>query len=87
MVLLGLRPEDMHEATARVGEALQGGAVNVDVVEPAGADTYVVARLGGKEVTSRLSADTQARAGKALEFGFDLSKASYFAPHTGDRLA
>jgi multiple sugar transport system ATP-binding protein len=38
-------------------------------------------------VTSRLSADTQARAGEALEFGFDLSKASYFAPETGERLA
>ena len=77
-ILLGLRPEDMHEATARAGEALQGGAVRVDVVEPAGADTYVVAKLGGKEVTSRLSADTRARAGEMLEVGFDLSKASYF---------
>ena len=85
-ILLGLRPEDMHEATARAGEALQGGAVRVDVVEPAGADTYVVARLGGKEVTSRLSADTRARAGQTLDFGFDLSKASYFAPDTGERL-
>jgi len=86
-ILLGLRPEDMHEATARAGEALQGGAVRVDVVEPAGADTYVVAKLGGKEVTSRLSADTRARAGEMLEVGFDLSKASYFAPDTGERLA
>ncbi|NBB96812.1 MAG: sn-glycerol-3-phosphate ABC transporter ATP-binding protein UgpC [Alphaproteobacteria bacterium] len=86
-ILLGLRPEDMHEASARAGETLQGGAVRVDVVEPAGADTYVVARLGGKEVTSRLSADTVARAGENLDVGFDLSKASYFAPETGERLA
>ena len=86
-VLLGLRPEDMHEAGARTGEALQGGAVRVDVVEPAGADTYVVSNLGGKAITSRLSADTGAKAGETLEFGFDLSKASYFAPETGERLA
>ena len=61
-ILLGLRPRRYARSAppARV-EALQGGAVRVDVVEPAGADTYVVAKLGGKEVTSRLSADTPAR--------------------------
>jgi multiple sugar transport system ATP-binding protein len=86
-ILLGLRPEDMHEASTRAGEPSQAGEVRIEVVEPAGADTFVVARLGGKEVTSRLAADTRARAGETLEFSFDLSKASYFVPETGERLA
>jgi multiple sugar transport system ATP-binding protein len=85
-ILLGLRPEDITRAGQRSGDLVQDGAVTVEVVEPAGADTYVVTRLGGKEVTSRLPADTVARPGEALTFGFDLSKASYFAPDSGQRL-
>jgi len=85
-ILLGLRPEDITEAGTRSGEHVQHGEARVDVVEPAGADTFVVAKLGGKAVTARLAADTQARAGQPLAFGFDLAKASYFRPDTGERL-
>ncbi|MGY6548168.1 MAG: ABC transporter ATP-binding protein [Roseinatronobacter sp.] len=85
-ILLGLRPEDIVEAGQRAGPLVQQGSVMVEVVEPAGADTFVVTRLGGREVTSRLGADTRAQAGAALDFGFDLTKASYFVPSTGARL-
>ncbi len=85
-ILLGLRPEDIVEAGQRHGPLVQNGSVMIEVVEPAGADTFVVARLGGKEVTSRLSADTRAMPGKTLDVGFDLSRASYFSPHDGARM-
>ncbi len=85
-ILLGLRPEDILEAGARSGAHVHAGSALVEVVEPAGADTYVVTRLGGKQVTARLGADTLARAGQAHELSFDLTKASYFAPATGQRL-
>jgi len=58
----------------------------VDIVEPAGADTYVVSNLGGKPVTARLHAETNARPGEAMNFAFDLGKVSYFAPESGERL-
>ena len=85
-VILGLRPEDIAEAGYRKGDNVQTAQCHVDVVEPAGADTYVVSNLGGKEVTARMHAETSARAGSAMEFAFDLSKVSYFAPESGARL-
>jgi multiple sugar transport system ATP-binding protein len=85
-VILGLRPEDIGEPGQRHGELVQTGACRVDVVEPAGADTYVVTHLGGAGVTARLGAETAARPGAALTFAFDLAKASYFNPETGARI-
>ena len=59
----------------------------VEVVEPAGADTYVVTRLGGKEVVTRMSPDCKARAGETLPFAFRLDKAVFFDPETHARIA
>ncbi len=85
-VIVGLRPEDIAEAGFRKGRQIQTAECLVDIVEPAGADTFVVSVLGGKEVTARLHAETQASPGQVLEFAFDLGKVSYFAPETGQRL-
>ncbi|MBV8566884.1 MAG: TOBE domain-containing protein, partial [Methylobacteriaceae bacterium] len=58
----------------------------VDVVEPAGSDTFVVTRLAGKEVTARMPADADVRAGARVPFAFNLDKALLFDPATGLRL-
>ena len=85
-VILGLRPEDIAQAGFRAGEDVQQAACMIDMVEPAGADTYVVSNLGGKQVTARLHAETAARPGQMLDLAFDLGKVSYFAPDSGERL-
>ncbi len=85
-VILGLRPEDIAEAGFRAGAGVQEATCMVDMVEPAGADTYVVSELGGKQVTARLHAETSAQAGQMLNLAFDMSKVSYFAKETGERL-
>lgn len=85
-IILGLRPEDIAEAGFRAGEDVQQAECLIDMVEPAGADTYVVSNLGGKQVTARLHAETRAEPGKMLDLAFDLGKVSYFAPQTGERL-
>ncbi|EEE38994.1 sn-glycerol-3-phosphate import ATP-binding protein UgpC [Rhodobacteraceae bacterium KLH11] len=85
-VILGLRPEDIAEAGFRAGADVQEASCLVDMVEPAGADTYVVSELGGKQVTARLHAETSAQAGHMLNLAFDMSKVSYFAKETGERL-
>lgn len=85
-VILGLRPEDIAEAGFRSGGAVQAAPCRIDLVEPAGADTYVVSELGGKQVTARLHAETSAQPGAMLDLAFDLSKVSFFAPESGERL-
>jgi len=85
-IILGLRPEDIAEAGFRSGDRVQAAQCRIDLVEPAGADTYVVSQLGGRQVTARLHAETKAQPGAMLELAFDLAKVSYFAPDTGERL-
>ena len=58
----------------------------IDVVEPAGADTFAVTHLGGKPVTARLRAESAVVAKTRFPLAFDLSKVSYFSPQDGSRL-
>ena len=85
-VILGVRPEDIADASLRGGDGRQVADCMIDIVEPAGADTFAVMQLGGKHVTARLHAETGAIAGENLNLAFDLGKVSYFAPETGERL-
>ena len=62
------------------------GECDVEVVEPAGSDTFVVTRLGGKEVVSRMRSDTPAQAGEPFTFAFNLDKAVFFDPASGERV-
>jgi len=85
-VILGVRPEDIADATLRGGGDAQEADCMIDIVEPAGADTYAVMQLGGRHVTARLHSETKAQAGGNQRLAFDLGKVSYFAPETGERL-
>ncbi len=85
-VILGVRPEDIADATMRVGAEVQEADCVIDIVEPAGADTFVVMQLGGRHVTARLHSETTAAPGVAQRLAFDLGKVSYFSPDTGLRL-
>ncbi len=85
-VILGVRPEDIADANLRRSEDRQEADCMIDIVEPAGADTFAVMQLGGKQVTARLHAETAAVAGQNLNLAFDLGKVSYFGPETGERL-
>ncbi len=85
-VIIGVRPEDIADAAlGRAGKTQEADCL-IDIVEPAGADTFAVMQLGGKPVTARLHAETKAAAGTAQRLAFDLGKVSYFEPETGLRL-
>ena len=85
-VALGIRPEDIGDAALQKRAGDQVSSCKIDVVEPAGADTYVLMTLGGVEVTARLQAETLASAGVYMDMSFNMDKASYFDADTGKRL-
>ena len=85
-VILGVRPEDISDASLRANNEAQEADCVIEIVEPAGADTFAVMELGGKHVTARLHSETSAKAGETQRLAFDLGKVSYFAPDTGKRL-
>jgi multiple sugar transport system ATP-binding protein len=88
-VIFGIRPEAITDAgeTARANPQVVVAPCLVEVVEPAGSDTYVVSRLGGKEVIARMRADLTLRPGETLPFAFHMHKAVFFDPASGQRVA
>jgi len=87
-VVLGIRPEAVtdRDGADRTSRAIEIIEAQVEVVEPAGSDTFVVTRLAGKEVTARMRADADVRAGTRVPFAFNLDKAVLFDPASGLRL-
>jgi len=87
-VILGLRPEAITDPNGadRSGNAIARADCLVDVVEPAGSDTFVVTRLADVEVIARMRADADVRAGQMAPFAFAMDKAVLFDPESGKRI-
>ena len=87
-VILGLRPEHITdpESVDRKSKALQTFPCVVDVVEPTGADTFVMIELSGKETNTRMRSDIQLRVGEPTEITFNMERAILFDPETTQRL-
>ena len=63
------------------------GECLIEVVEPAGSDTFAVTHLGGKEVVARLRADARIQAGQPALLAFNVDKAVFFDPQSQRRIA
>jgi multiple sugar transport system ATP-binding protein len=87
-VILGLRPEAITDPNGadRSSNAIARADCLVEVVEPAGSDTFVVTRLADKEVIARMRADADVRPGQLAPFAFAMDKAVLFDPETGKRI-
>jgi multiple sugar transport system ATP-binding protein len=82
-LVLGLRPEHFSRADGGGRPTLPA---RVEVVEPTGAETIVVMRLGDSEVTARFEPDTAPAEGEAINLAVAVNKACLFDPETGIRL-
>jgi multiple sugar transport system ATP-binding protein len=87
-VIFGIRPEAVNdrESMDRNAKTVATFSANVEIVEPAGSDTFVVTHIAGKEVTARMRADADVRVGQNHEFAFNLDKAVLFDPTTTRRI-
>jgi multiple sugar transport system ATP-binding protein len=87
-VIFGIRPEAVNdrESIDRGAKSVATFDARVEIVEPAGADTFVVTRAAGKELTARMRADTEVRIGENHTFAFNLDKAVLFDPQTSRRI-
>ena len=85
-VVVGIRPEDITEKVGRDRKNTHVASCMIDVVEPAGADTFVLLNLSSKEVTARLKAETEVQPGQEMDFAFNMDKVSYFDIQSGERI-
>jgi multiple sugar transport system ATP-binding protein len=84
-VVLGIRPEAIAEADRRFGAAGSTALtleVPVELVEPTGAETIVLLRLGGERALGRIAPDIRVAPGKSARFTLDTSKIRLFDPTT-----
>jgi multiple sugar transport system ATP-binding protein len=88
-VVFGIRPEALTDpdGSDRNARTLVEGECLIEVVEPAGSDTFAVTKLGGKEVVARLRADSPIMAGQNAKLAFNLDKSVFFDPKTQSRIA
>ncbi len=81
--VLGLRPEDIYEATDPHAQPhMRQLQVRVVTIEPLGAETLAILALdpSGQEITARFGRDCALRAGEATTVALDLHAAHLFDP-------
>src|ERR1700734_245423 len=69
-VIFGIRPEAVNdpESVDRNAKSVATFESDVEIVEPAGSDTFVVIQVAGKELTARMRADTMVGVGQKHTF-------------------
>ena len=84
-VTFGIRPEHIFMDKTAADQPFRA-EVEVEVVEPMGADTLVWSRLDGHELRFRVDGQTPVRKGDRVNVGFDPARASVFDAATEMRL-
>jgi len=80
-VTLGIRPEDIHEATAQDPPNSLFDA-KVEVVEPIGHEIYLDVMVGNFEIIARVSPDCPVKVGQTIKLAASLDKLHAFDPQT-----
>ena len=80
-VTMGIRPEDLHEATPQ-DPAASVFEVTVEVVEPIGHEIYLDVMIGQSEIIARVSPDTPAKVGQKLKLSATTEKLHAFDQQT-----
>jgi len=81
-VILGIRPEDIHDDEFVQAHPEWTLEVNVDVVEPMGSETYIYFVLDGVNVIARVEPTSKARIKQRHKVAFAMSMTHYFDPDT-----
>jgi multiple sugar transport system ATP-binding protein len=84
-VILGIRPEHLSRYSPEIHAHKPGIAqlvAPVEVVEPTGAETMAVIRIGEREVTGRFAPDAAPRMGEQITLAIDMTRACLFDPTT-----
>ena len=84
-VVLGVRPEHLFRYDSNLKAQKAGLAMltaPVEVVEPTGAETHAVLKIGEQEILGRFDPDGAPRLGELMALGIDMGHACLFDPET-----
>ena len=77
-------PEPLRSASGSQKPGIASVSAPVELVEPTGAETIAVMRLGDIEIVGRFDPDEAPRMGEEIRLGVDMAKACLFDPVTTD---
>ena len=84
-VMLGIRPENLTRYDRRrTEEKPYLGMIQapVEVVEPTGAETITIVRIGSREIIARFEPDAAPAVGETVTLAVDMAKVCLFDPET-----
>ena len=83
-VIMGLRPEDLHDEEVIISSAAAGSVVDaeVEVTELLGAEVYLYLSIAGQPVTARVNPRSTAKTNDRIKIAFDLNKIHVFDKDT-----
>ncbi len=82
-VIMGIRPEDIHDSEMFVSSSPSGTMQSVvKVYELLGAEVYLYFDVNGTQVTARVDPRTTAKTGDPVKFAFDMEKSHFFDKET-----
>ena len=85
-ILLGIRPEDLTDASRAIGlKAAQKLSMSFVVSETLGSDTYLIGDIAGARVSARCAPGTNPKPGEHITVHADSAKFHMFDPETRQR--
>ena len=86
-IILGIRPEDVHDIlTVTDSEADHTALVKVEVAEPMGNETFLYLDTGATSFIGRVRSNEKFDANQDLKVWFDLQRAHLFDPESEDAI-
>lgn len=86
-IILGIRPEDIHDAPERIAQYKDAAVkLKVDVAELLGAETLINGVLNGQNLISKVKARVDIHMGDDVEMALAMDKCHFFDPETEQRL-
>ena len=86
-VIMGIRPEDLHDEEIFLQSA-QDSTVKayVEVVELLGSETFLYLNVAGQNITARVDPRSTARAGDTIKIAFDPNRLHFFDKDTEESI-
>ena len=82
-VVLGIRPEDIHDSQMFIEASPSAPMTStVKVYELLGAEVFLYFDVNGTQVTARVDPRTTSKTGDAIKFAFDMEKSHFFDKET-----
>jgi multiple sugar transport system ATP-binding protein len=86
-LVLGIRPEDVHDNKEDFGNYPEAVVkMKVDVAELLGAETLIYSVLNGQNIVSKVGARVDIHMGDDIELALDMKKCHFFDPETELRI-